>query len=71
MSGTKAEFGQPCPCAGCQGRISVYSTRINFAQRIRIRYLGCDTCGHKPNENKQIVPLEFAPVRAFSSKTGV
>lgn len=29
----------------------------------RIRYLGCRKCGHKPEHNKVIVPLRYAPLR--------
>jgi len=59
--------GDLCAHDGCSGRIAVYSTRVNVLGRVRIRYLSCDACGAKPVNNKWIVPLEFAPVRATSS----
>lgn len=59
--------GDPCQCAGCAGRLRVYSTRINFVLQRRTRYLCCDACGDCPDGNKWVLPLEFAPVRATSS----
>ena len=53
--------GDQCPCRGCAGRLAVYATRINFVREIRIRYLHCPTCGHLPDANKWILPLEYAP----------
>lgn len=53
--------GQGCPAEHCDGRMVVYATRINFAQKVRVRYLHCGKCGHLPDGNKWIVPLEYAP----------
>lgn len=59
--------GDHCVENGCAGKIEVYSTRVNIIGAVRIRYLACDACRCKPENNKWIVPLEFAPVRATGS----
>lgn len=61
------QLGGACPCSGCQGKISVYSTIVNAAAGVRVRYLACDICNHKPADNKRIVPLEHAPPRSARS----
>lgn len=53
--------GDKCSQEGCSGKIGVYSTRINFASGVRIRYLCCDACRHAPEDNKWVVPLQYAP----------
>ena len=58
----RAAPGDPCPEAACRGRLTVYHTHCEAD--VRIRYLECDRCGTKPAQNKQIVPLEFAPPRS-------
>ena len=62
-NGAAEQWGRPCPTAGCDGKIGVTTTRINFAMQVRIRYFGCRKCGY-PTGKKQTVPLEFAPSRA-------
>jgi hypothetical protein len=52
--------GDDCP-TGCGGRIQVTSTRIVFDTRVR--YLGCRTCGYRPDDNVLTVPLADAPRR--------
>ena len=64
---TSKRPGDRCECDSCGGKLRTYSTRLNFALRVRIRYLCCDSCGNCPDGNKWIVPLEFAPRRATSS----
>ena len=56
--------GDRCKCGGL---IGVYSTRINFARQIRIRYMRCRSCGSCPENNKWIVPLEYAPAQALAT----
>lgn len=55
--------GDACEKRDCQGRLRVYSTHINHTISRRRRYLCCDTCGHKPERNVWVVPLEYAPER--------
>lgn len=57
----RVQSGDDCPAPGCGGRLHVYHTHCTADARIR--YLECDRCGWKPDDNKQIVPLEFAPPR--------
>lgn len=59
--------GDKCQQENCEGRLCVYTTRINFALKHRVRYLHCQVCGHKPDGNKWIVPLEYAPSRVVVS----
>jgi DNA-directed RNA polymerase subunit RPC12/RpoP len=54
-----------CQCPGCSGRLRVYKTRINFVRAERTRYLHCPECGHLPEANKWILPLEYAPSRSY------
>jgi len=63
--------GDACETAGCQGRLKVYKTVLNFTRQIRVRYMHCPECGAVPEVNKQIVPLEFAPARTTSSPNNV
>lgn len=53
--------GDACQCDGCRGRMHVYSTHVNFIAGKRIRYMKCDQCGHKPERNIWVLPLEYAP----------
>ena len=62
----RAKSGDRCPEPGCSGKIVVYSTIVNARAAIRVRYHECDVCGCKPPQNKQIVPLNYAPARRFS-----
>lgn len=55
--------GEKCPIKDCDGRIVVYTTRINFVRQIRVRYMHCSCCGHLPPDNKWIIPLAYAPIR--------
>lgn len=56
--------GDACSQCGCNGRLAVYKTRINFVLKNRTRYMHCNACGHIPEANKWILPLEYAPARA-------
>lgn len=47
----------------------VYTTRINFALQIRVRYLQCCRCKSQPEGNKFIVPLKYAPAKASTSSS--
>lgn len=53
--------GDSCQCPGCSGRMHVYSTHINHIAGKRKRYMRCDACGHKPERNVWVLPLEYAP----------
>lgn len=55
--------GDLCEVDKCGGRLVVYKTRINFAAKMRIRYLHCPKCGHCPDGNKWLIPLEYSPQR--------
>ncbi|MCC9603513.1 hypothetical protein LOC67_23435 [Stieleria sp. JC731] len=50
-----------CPVCGT-GVIQVYATRANQKLRVRTRYRRCSNCDHRPE--KQVLPLEIAPVRS-------
>lgn len=60
----KVRLDDPCPVRGCTGRLGVYSTRITDDGASRVQYLACRVCGHRPEENKVIMPIEFSPPRA-------
>jgi hypothetical protein len=55
--------GDACECPKCRGVLVVYTTRVEPDEGIRTRYLWCNLCHSKPEDNKIIVPLEFAPPR--------
>ena len=55
--------GDRCLCGNCPGRLKVYSTEPIPAAGIRIWYLHCNVCGHRPENNKVVVPLKLFPVR--------
>lgn len=51
--------GDRCPIAGCVGEIIVYDSRLRSG--FRFRYLQCNTCKHKPHNNKMIdaeIPID-------------
>lgn len=52
--------GDSCPKCD-QGVILVINTVV--VNGLRHRYLGCKCCNFRPENNKQIVPLRFAPGR--------
>jgi hypothetical protein len=55
-----SRYGDDCPqCV--VGTIGVLKSVV-FG-KYRHRYLGCRACGFRPQDNKQIVPVEFAPER--------
>lgn len=58
----------PCPVDGCHGRLTVYSTHIR--EDVRVRYLHCEICHHKPTNNKVIVPLDVSPRRSVVNQKG-
>lgn len=56
-----ARSGDKCPVKDCAGTFAVYHTHCTDTSRIR--YIGCDVCGFKPANNKQVLPLDYAPYR--------
>lgn len=60
MSGPRP--GDKCNAEGCDGCITVQTTRIDFVLSERRRYLGCEKCG-KGGQGIWRVPLEYAPPR--------
>lgn len=58
-------IGDDCACPNCKGVYSTYSTSVSG--ELRIRYFRCTSCGHKPETNKVILPLIFAPRRRTRS----
>jgi hypothetical protein len=63
LTGGRPRAGGPCTDHACDGAFEVYSTRISTDGRYRVRYIGCSSCGLKPEHNKWIVPIEHAPPR--------
>jgi hypothetical protein len=61
---TRRRSGDPCGCAKCLGKLAVQNTRVKEAAQVRVQYLACDLCNWRPEDNKVIIPLEFAPARA-------
>lgn len=55
--------GDRCECDHCTGKLTVYATIVNEDTQRRTQYICCDVCSWKPEDNKIIVPLEFAPPR--------
>ena len=55
------------PCPRCGAILGVVNTRI--IGQTRVRYIGCHGCGFRPEGNKMVIPLVYAPprVRAISS----
>lgn len=52
----------PCPIPACPGHLIVANSRIRG--EYRIRFLACKLCGHRPIDNKVLIPLVYAPPRA-------
>ncbi len=48
--------GDRCKADECVGRLTVYTTRIEAG--MRVRFLECSNCGHKPNDSKWVTPIE-------------
>ena len=57
-----ARLGETCPKCG-NGVYQVVNTRVSDERDVRIRWLGCRSCGYRPPDNKQVVPLAHAPRR--------
>lgn len=55
--------GDPCDCPQCRGVLKVVDSKVKIDLQVRVRYLGCGVCGVRPDDNKVIVPLEYAPMR--------
>lgn len=47
---------EPCP------RLVVTNTRVRPPNRVQ--YLACSQCGYRPDENKRVIPLTFAPAQS-------
>lgn len=54
-------YHTPCTQKGCDGYLVVYTTRVQSDSRLR--YFHCSKCGHKPENNIQVLPLTHAPRR--------
>lgn len=54
------QSGDACPRCGA-GRIGVLNTVVHAEDGYRVRSLGCRGCGFRPDDNKRLVPLEYAP----------
>ncbi len=59
----RPQSGDPCGCAKCRGFLKVVDSKVKIDLQVRVRYLGCGECGYRPDDNKQIIPLEYAPQR--------
>jgi hypothetical protein len=66
-NGHGPQIGTPCPRDSCDGVLGVGTTIPKPASNVRIRYLVCKKCGCSPENNKQIVPLHYAPPRGPKS----
>ena len=71
------EFVPGSLCSRCQaGTLRVQNSHVKqFGEhRVRVRYYRCWNCGWAPDNNKLIVPIEFAPprvrIRRPSTKLG-
>lgn len=62
-NGHGPQIGDPCPREACIGVLRVYSTKVLARENVRIRYLHCRLCHCLPDNNQQIVPLQYAPPR--------
>ena len=56
----KYQQGDDCPLCH-DGQLIVVQTIVGM--RFRHRYLGCNACGKRPENNKLSVPIEYAPPR--------
>ena len=60
-NGHGPHIGDPCPRTSCVGVLKVYSTKVILAERRRIRYLHCRNCKCRPENNQEVLPLDYAP----------
>jgi hypothetical protein len=63
ISRRKSRSGDACQCAKCRGHLKVKTTIVKEDEGVRVQYLACTLCNFKPDDNKIIVPLDFAPPR--------
>lgn len=57
--------GDKCPKCDTGHMIAINSF---IRGEYRIRYLACGACGHRPPNNKVIIPKVFAPFRGIRRK---
>jgi hypothetical protein len=62
-NGETSQIGQACPRSSCDGVLGVYATRVDEELQRRIRWLSCNKCGCRPENNVQILPLHYSPPR--------
>jgi len=55
--------GENCEIEGCGGVLKTYKTSVMPALKKRVRSLECNVCGHRPEKNKMVIPLEYAPIQ--------
>ena len=48
--------GDRCEMADCAGVLTVYTSRVESG--MRVRYLECSNCGHKPDDSKWVTPIQ-------------
>jgi len=48
-------------CPRCKKPFATIDTKV--IGEYRHRYLGCRKCKTKPEDNKRVIPLRFAPIR--------
>lgn len=61
--GRRPRSGDPCACAKCRGLLQVANTKVKEAEGCRIQYLACNLCAWRPDDNKIVIPLQYAPPR--------
>lgn len=64
-------LGDNCEVNGCFGVYTTHKSRVVMAVESRIRYFSCNCCGHKPDGNKMMIPLRYAPKRKGRSSQPV
>jgi hypothetical protein len=56
--------GDRCECKECQGRLHVRNSEQHGDHQIQ--YLACAVCGHRPSDNKVVVPADNIRRRAIA-----
>lgn len=62
-NGHGPQIGDPCPREHCRGVLGVGTSKPKPEEGVRIRYLACKLCNSSPANNKQVLPLQYSPMR--------
>lgn len=67
MSTAEILVGAPCPRDSCDGTLKCVNSVPTGDGRYMQRYYACNVCGCRPEDNKRIIPIQYAGRRSAAN----